>query len=372
MLSPKRAIRLYSIFGLLILGIVIGCDDPVTPIPMDPGDLTDIAYNPVTQEVTLPAYFPQLENPEDNPLTEEGVRLGRKLFYDPILSSDNSISCASCHQQKHAFTDALATSTGVTGMTGKRSSMSLMNSGFYYRGLFWDGRETNLESQALVPVEDPIEMHEMWPNVIKKLQKDPDYPSDFRRAFGIENISDISREHVTKALAQFQRTLVSSNSKFDRVKQNKDFFTEEEYEGFSMFFDSSPVLPDAECGHCHNEPLFTTNEYFNNGIQEVSSYSDFTDLGRGEFTGIKFDNGKFRVPTLRNIVFTAPYMHDGRFQTLEEVMDHYSSGGHSFENVDPLVYPLKLSEKEKQSLIAFLHTLSDSTILNNPDFSSPF
>jgi len=311
---------------------------------------------------------------EDNPLTIEGIFLGRKLFFDPILSADSTQACVSCHLPGGSFTDNLPISKGIDNIAGKRSSMSLLNIGYYNEGLFWDGSVSTLEEQALLPVEDPIELHDTWPNVIKKLMRHEDYPADFRRAFGITEKGEISKELAAKALAQFQRSIVSSgNSKYDRVVRKEAFFTDEEQNGFLMFFDAAVgILPDAECGHCHNAPLFTTNEYINNGLDAVDNVDDFTDKGRGVVTGVPFDQGKFRVPTLRNISFTAPYMHDGRFQTIEEVVDHYVSGGNYADNRHPLIAPLQLDENQKQDLIAFLKTLDDPDMINNPAYQSPF
>lgn len=341
---------------------------------LDPNDLRSIPFNPQAYEIPRIEGFPIMIPGEDNPLTVEGILLGRKLFYDPILSADSTLSCASCHFATSGFTDNLAMSTGIDGIAGRRSAMSLINVGFYNRGLFWDGGVATLESQALLPVEDPVELHDSWPNVINKLQRHDEYPFDFRRAFGIANISEIDRNLAAKAIAQFERSLISSgNSKFDRVARREAFFTEEEENGFLMFFDAAPgVLPDAECGHCHNAPLFTTNEYLNNGLDPIDDLNDFVDKGRGDITGVLFDNGKFRVPTLRNISFTAPYMHDGRFETIEEVIDHYNSGGFFSDSRHPLITPLGLSEENISDLIAFLKTLDDPDALNNPEYQSPF
>jgi cytochrome c peroxidase len=251
--------------------------------------------------------------------------------------------------------------------------MSLLNVAFHYSGLFWDGRAATLEDQALLPVEDPIELHELWPNVEEKLKRHPGYPSDFRKAFGIQHTSQITRELAVKAIAQFERTLISSGeSKYDRFLRGEIFPTDSEYNGYDMFFNIAPGGFDAQCGHCHSAPLLTTNEYRNNGIEPVSGLDQFPDQGRGAITGMPTDNGKFKIPTLRNVEFTAPYMHDGRFATLEEVLEHYNSGGHHQPNTDPLIYPLVLSPTQKADILAFLHTLSDTTFLKNPDFSNPF
>ena len=319
------------LFGLGVIMLTACCKDPVVG-PVE-GNLTDITYDPISVTIDVAnATFPFLEQPADNLMTEAGIDLGRHLFYDTILSGDFTMSCSSCHLPSGSFTDNLAVSTGIDGIEGTRSSMSLINAGFNYRGLFWDGRVQTLEEQALLPIEDPIELHTSWMEVIDRLQESDLYPEKFRKAFGIENKSEITAELAAKAMAQFERTLISSTgSKFDRVTLGLDAFTDEEDMGFLMFFDyyqgTNPEFPDAQCFHCHDRPLFTSNSYENNGLDYDTTYYSFADLGYGEVTGIKGDNGKFRTPTLRNIEYTAPYMHDGRFNTLEEVIDHYISGG---------------------------------------------
>jgi cytochrome c peroxidase len=366
---------LYRVAILLLLFFtgLLSCrkDDPV-PACAD-CDLSHIPYDPQPYHVEIPRDFPQLEIPPDNPLTQAGVALGRRLFFDTRLSQDSSISCASCHLQALSFTDGAAVSPGVGGTLGSRSSMSLLNVGYVSTGLFWDGRSATLEEQALMPVEDPLEMHETWGNVIQKLQRDPDYPRWFREAFGIRDKREMTRELAAKAMAQFERTLVSGDSRYDRVFiQGEGFPTDSELRGFDMFFDNSFFLPDAECGHCHGGILFTTHGFFNNAIDSVGSLSDFRDPGRGAVTGRYLDLGRFRAPTLRNIALTAPYMHDGRFQTLEEVIAHYNSGGHIAENYDANMRPLNLTEQQKRDLIDFLHTLTDTSFVNNPSFQNPW
>ncbi|MBT8219114.1 MAG: cytochrome C peroxidase [Bacteroidia bacterium] len=362
----------FFVLALLISLFIGGCGD--SDVIEDPNDLTSIDYSPTSYEVPQIDGFPVMPVAPNNPLTVEGIFLGRKLFYDPILSADSTMSCASCHLPELSFTDNLATSAGIDGIFGKRSSMSLLNVGYYTNGFFWDGRVGTLEEQALLPVEDPIELHDRWPNVVMKLQRHQDYPADFRRAFGIDNKSQINRELAARAIAQFETSLISSgNSKYDRVVRKEEFFTEAEENGFLMFFDAAPGrLPDAECGHCHNAPLFTTNEYANNGLDEVLDLNNYIDKGRGTFTRVLNDNGQFRIPTLRNISFSAPYMHDGRFATLEEVIDHYISGGQYADNRHPLIQPLGLSEAQKADLLAFIRTLDDVDALQNPAYQNPF
>jgi cytochrome c peroxidase len=368
--SVRRQSVLFALALLASLTLWQCKDEGPGLVPSE--DLTHIPYQPVPYAVQVPSGFPALEQPADNMMTIDGIHLGRKLFYDPILSVDSTISCASCHLQAGSFTDNLDFSEGVSGTT-PRGSMSLINIGFHYHGLFWDGRSASLEEQALIPVENEIEMGETWSNVERKLRSHESYPAEFRKAFGISKSNEITRDLAAKALAQFERSLISGgNTRYDRFARGEIFLTDEEYNGYLMFFDFEPTIPDAECGHCHNAPLFATNDYFNNGLQEAATLLDFTDLGFGAFTGHVSDNGKFKAPTLRNLAFTAPYMHDGRFQTIEEVIDHYNSGGKISPNINSLMHPLQLTESQKADLKAFILTLTDSTVLTNPAFQNPF
>lgn len=364
-----------SVFFAAFALFLASCAGDEIPVQ---GDLEHIAYNPQPYEVVVPEGMPPLTVPAQNPMTADGVLLGRFLFYDPILSEDSTMSCFSCHMPQGGFTDNLAVSPGVEGLSGKRSAMSLENVGLYNNGLFWDGRAHTLEEQALLPVEDPLELNVAWETVETRLRRHPGYPAMFRKAFGIGDSREITRELAVKAIAQFERTLISSGtSKFDRKFLKNEIgvdFSEAEFRGFDMFFDmpDSP-LPDAQCFHCHNMPLFTTNEYFNNGLQEASTLDDFPDPGRGLITGNKIDNGKMRAPSLRNVMLTAPYMHDGRFATIEEVLDFYSEGIHFADNLDEnLLIPINLTEDMKADLIAFLNTLTDTAFVQNQAFQNPF
>jgi len=341
---------------------------------VDPNDLTHITYAPQDVELSIPDHFPQMIIPADNPLTSEGINLGRHLFYDPILSVDSTVSCSSCHLPEGNFTDNLALSKGVSGNETFRSSMTLLNVGFINNGLFWDGRSPHLENQALLPVEDPVELEEDWERVELKLKRHVLYPELFRKAFGIESKTEIDRNLTTKAIAQFERSLISSgNSKYDRVISGETVFTDQELQGHDIFFDiNDDISRHAECGHCHNAPLFTTNEYFNNGIQQPIEENVFVDNGLGEVTGRVFDNGMFRTPTLRNIFQSAPYMHDGRFNNIDEVIDHYITGGHFTANLAPVLRPLTITVEDRAALIAFIRTLEDPDFINNPDFQNPF
>jgi cytochrome c peroxidase len=349
------------------------------PLP-DGGSLTHIPYQPKPYKIPTPLGYPSMEIPADNPMTQEGVYLGRMLFFDPILSRDSSLSCASCHRPELAFTDGRATSPGVDGLFGRRSAMSLVDIGYVTTGLFWNGSVNTLEEQALLPIEDPLEMHALWPDIAIRLQNHPDYPQRFRKAFGIEKKSQIDKFLAAKAIAQFERSIVSKDgSRYDRLMRQtgNGFATEEEENGRIMFFFESSGftgldLVDAECGHCHGGVRLTGDEFLNNGIQPSAGPLQFGDLGLGEFTGRDKDMGKFRTPTLRNIAVTAPYMHDGRFQTLEEVIDHYNAGGHPSFGKDPLLIPLGMSEQNKKDLLAFLRALTDSLTLTAPEYQNPF
>jgi cytochrome c peroxidase len=367
--------KLHFIYFIIILLLVlVSC----RPDPLDPGDdkidLTHIAYNPTAYELNIPPQYPRMQIPPDNLLTDQGIELGRALFYDPILSVDSTISCASCHKQELAFTDGAAVSTGVFGRTGARSSMSLVNIGFVDNGLFWDGRVRTLEEQALHPIIDQLEMGENLERVVKKLRSSPFYQEKFRKAFGINHNLEITEQLLGKALAQFQRTIVSFNSKFDRYTRNEDFLEDDELDGYLLFFfEQTPIGgKDAECSHCHIVGLFT-GDYKHNGL--ISDAESAQNPGRQKVTGKNSDLGKFRSVTLRNIGLTAPYMHDGRFNTLEEVMNHYKSGGKPATNRDALIENIQdhqLTQSEINKLISFLHTLTDSTVLTNPAFSDPF
>lgn len=335
-------------------------------------DLADIPYDPVSYALDLPPALKNITIPESNTLTIDGIILGQHLFYDPILSQDSTVSCSSCHHPDKAFTGGVNYSTGIYNQKTVRSSMSLVNVAYYTSGMLWDGRANSIETIALATIVDPVEMHESWDNVIEKLKNHPEYPMMFRKAFGINSSDDIDSDLASKAIAQFVRIIISGNSKYDRFREGLAVFTDEERQGMDIFFDGDPFLPDAECGHCHNAPLFTVNEYFNNGIQNVSSLNDFEDMGRGGISGINFDNGKFRAPSLRNIVLTAPYMHDGRFNTLEEVINHYNEGTHAAENTPEIIRDLYLTEFQKENLLKFLYTLTDTSYLENPLIRNPY
>lgn len=319
-----------------------------------------------------PLFFPEMDIPQDNPLTVEGIALGKKLFYDPILSGDNTLSCAGCHAPADGFSDTSRFSKGIDGIRGNRNSMALFNLG-YQNFYFWDGRAQTLEDQILQPVPNPIEMHQSWPRSVEKLMATAGYAEMFGKAFGDEKIDSI---RVSKAIAQFLRTMVSSNSKFDKYRRGEATLTPDEFAGLDLY-EKEGGDPDvvtggqngADCFHCHGfgDMQFTDGLAHNNGLDSV-----FTDKGVGGVTNRPQDMGKFKVPSLRNLSYTAPYMHDGRFKTLEEVIDHYNSGGHPSPTIDPFMKyttgGLALSPQKKAQLIAFLRTLDDPSFVNDPRY----
>lgn len=295
--------------------------------------------------------------PDNNPTTVEGVELGRYLFYDTLLSKNNTISCSSCHHQNKAFTDGFALSIGVSGRPTLRNAMSLANL-LWVRDFFWDGHATSLETQALIPMAHPDEMGLPPEKAADKLQKTDFYPGKFEKAFGT---SAISPALIARALAQFERTLISADSRYDRFLAGKAFLSPSEKHGLTVF-------EKANCTHCHGGAKFFQNVFHNNGLDASP-----LDPGRQEVTAQEADFARFRVPTLRNIAVTGPYMHDGRFKTLEEVVAHYSDHVRPSRTLSPeLARPIGLTAAEKQDLVAFLRTLTDSTFLANPAFSNPF
>lgn len=306
--------------------------------------------------------------PVNNPMTVEGVALGRKLFFDPILSGNGTQSCATCHAPQFAFAENTAFSTGIDGIQGNRNAMPLFNMAWNWNEkFFWDGRANSIEAQALGPVVNPIEMHNTWQNAVNTLQNHVDYPQLFKLTFGTPVIDS---NKVIKAIAQFERTLISGNSKFDKYLRGEVSLTPAEANGFNIFIDEAR----GDCFHCHgnsNQPLWTDNDFHNNGLDAT-----FTDNGLGDITGDPNDNGKFKTPSLRNLAFTAPYMHDGRFTTLDEVINHYSEGLVNSPTIDPLMKTVgsggvHLSPSDKADLKAFLLSLSDDDFINNPDFQAP-
>lgn len=297
-----------------------------------------------------------LYNFDDNPLTLEGFSLGRALFYDPILSQDSTVSCASCHLQYTAFAHVdHSTSHGINSRVGKRNAPGLMNLAWYPR-FHWDGGVLNLNGQAINPLTHPDEMGETLEGVLKKLNRNTFYKNEFKKVFGAEQIKT---HHLLKALGQFTVSLVSANSKYDSVMRKESTFTDQEQRGYALFL--------RYCNQCHTAPLFTNFEFKANGI---GPNNQFNDSGRALITGKTTDSYLFRVPTLRNIEYSFPYMHDGRISKLKEVIHHYAN---SSNWVKPISKELKLknnslSPEDQKDLLKFLKTLTDRAFLFDANF----
>lgn len=313
--------------------------------------------------------------PGDNPLTQEKVELGRMLFYENLLSGDGSMSCSSCHNQANAFSDTARLSTGIDGLFGHRQAMAIFNMAWNDNEFFWDGRAHFLRDQALKPIQDPLEMHETLPNAIAKLEAKGRYRVQFSKAFGNDSITS---ERISLALEAFMFTLVSNQSKYDRYLTGTATLSESEERGRALFFaEYNPFFPElsgADCAHCHSGSNFENDQYMNNGLDDEAQISD---IGRQAVSGSAADKGKFKVPSLRNSALTHPYMHDGRFRTLEEVVDHYNTGIHASTTLEaPLAYSmstgLMLTAQDKKDLVNFLKTLTDYQFIKNPAFGSPF
>jgi cytochrome c peroxidase len=329
-----------------------------------PAYTSTIAPLPAGTHALTPAMtqrFPQVKLPADNPLTEEGVALGRQLFHDKRLSSNGTQSCAGCHDQAHAFADARRFSLGAQQQVGKRNAMPLFNLA-WHQAFFWDGRAGTLREQVLMPIQDKHEMNETLPNVVAKLKADVECGVAFAKAFGSK---EITAKRVAMALEQYLLTLVSQESRFDRAARKVAELTESEKRGLKLFvteFDPKRGLRGADCFHCHGGTLFTSQAFANNGLVLTDE-----DVGRMAVTQNAADRGKFKTPSLRNVALTAPYMHDGRFNTLEEVVEHYSSGVKRTSTLDANLakHPedgIQLTVQEKADLVAFLKTLTDESL----------
>jgi cytochrome c peroxidase len=328
-------------------------------------------------EVELPAHFKtpaarRFDNtPRDNPITDAGATLGRVLFYDTRLSVGNNVACASCHQQKHAFVDPNRFSKGHKGGLTDRHAPSLVELRYYPRGrFFWDERASSLEAQVLKPIQSKLEMGNELPHLMKTLQGDARYPDLYEKAFGTNSITP---ERTAKALAQFLRSMVSYRSKYDEglakaraVRSDFENFTAQENNGKMLFLN--------RCANCHmpggQSAHFVLDRPRNNGLDaDVRK----TDGGIGDLTLNPAHVGLFKSPSLRNVELTGPYMHDGRFKTLEEVIEHYSKGVKRHPNVDGRVrFGLNFDKRQQAALVAFLKTLTDRPFIADPRFSDPF
>lgn len=311
------------------------------------------------QLFSIPKGWPKPNyNMHQNPLRAATIELGRVLFYDPILSANQTISCASCHSVYTAFTHAdHSLSHGINDRAGKRNSPALMNLA-WHTSFMWDGAVNHLDMQALAPITNPDEMGESLERVISKLQASTLYPPLFYKAYGD---SLITGQQTLKAISQFLLTLVSANSKYDSVMRKEAIFTQQEKKGYKLF--------RKNCSSCHTEPLFTNLQFENNGLPiDLSLY----DFGRMGITLNPSDSLRFKVPTLRNIEFSFPYMHDGRFQKLGQVLNHYTNGIQQSSSLSAsLKHPIILSSNDKVDLTAFLLTLTDKHFLFNPQFTYP-
>jgi cytochrome c peroxidase len=286
----------------------------------------------------------------DNPLTEEKVELGKQLYFDPRLSADNTVSCASCHDPKKGWSNAAPVATGIGGQKGGRSAPTIINSGYQYFQ-FWDGRAKYVEGQALGPIQNPIEMNMPLDQLVEKLNNIEGYREQFQKAFG----ADVTAENVANAIGAFERTILSGNAPYDQYKAgDEDALSESAKRGMVVFFNK------AQCVGCHAGPNFTDGGFHNVG---VSIDRDDPDVGRQAISGLLGDRGSFKTPTLREIARTAPYMHDGSLKTLEDVVEHYNKGGVKNPQLDEAIFPLNLTQQQKADLITFL-----KEGLSSPDY----
>lgn len=348
------------VISVALWGWVAGCkqtpkDDPITPeTPKQPSTVgTPIAFQTPTN-FPLPTY--DLNN---NPLTKEGVLLGRTLFYDAMLSKDGTVSCAFCHSPFTGFahTDH-AVSHGIGDKQGTRNVPGIQNVA-WRNTFFWDGGVTDLDLLPIAPIQNPVEMGETLPNVLTKVRNSGRYRPLFRAAFGTDSISS---DRFLKALSQFMLTMTSSNSPYDKVarKESGAALSESAQRGYVLF--------QAKCASCHKEPFFTDQSFRNNGLPKTAA----DDKGRYLITAQDADLYKFKVPSLRNVEFTPPYMHDGRFSSLQQVLRHYASGVEDSPYLDPLLKQnsqlgIPMTPQEQNDIIAFLYSLTDYTYLQNPD-----
>lgn len=346
---------LINLLAMLVMVIVLNACDKPGP-----------AIRQVPYPFRVPTHFPEPVFDTENPASQAGVQLGRMLFYDKRLSANNQVSCASCHNPKLAFSDGVRLSNaGVSAAALLRHSPALFNLAWANNGLFWDGGATNLESQAFAPLTAHDEMAQDLNQLVTELQSVPEYVSGFHQAFN----EPVNAQNVAKALAQFERSLVSAGSKYDRYRLgiNRETLTADELEGWKLVRE--------KCQGCHAGELFTDQSYHNNGIDSDFSNTEHEGIRQGRYR-ISYntaDLGKFKTPSLRNVAWTAPYLHDGRFITLEEVIEHYSTGIKGSATLSSALPEggFGFSKKEKRQMIAFLHTLTDHSFIENPDHQKP-
>ncbi|MEM6929557.1 MAG: cytochrome c peroxidase [Myxococcota bacterium] len=371
-------------------------DDPVTGYPSEVTDVLDLPETRYRYAPEWPAHFDAnvvaaVDNtPNDNPVTDAGATLGRVLFYDTALSANRTVACGSCHLQSDGFSDPAEFSEGFEGGLTGRNSMGLANLALYRNGAaFWDERAESLEEQVLMPIQDAVEMGLTLEELVTRVEDEAHYPALFTYAFGDATVTS---DRISRALAQFVRSITSTSSRFDAglvvagdVGQDFASFTPQENRGKDLFFS-----PRGNCAVCHvaqvggpggppgpggarNQAIFFMDVARNNGLDATT-----TDPGLGEVTGRMQDDGKFKSPSLRNIAVTGPYMHDGRLETLEDVVEHYDSGVQDHPNLDGRLrrggqpQRLNLSAQERAALVAFLETLTDDVLAEDPRFADPF
>ena len=317
-----------------------------------------VLYHTTPMPLKIPALWPKpYYDFAQNQPTVEGFELGRKLFYDPILSRDSSISCASCHFQATGFAHVdHELSHGIEGKVDNRNALALQNL-IWSDNFMWDGGVNHLDVQALNPITNPLEMDETMGNVIRKLQQQKSYPELFNKAFGT---SKITGQLLLKALSQFVIQLNSCNAKYDKVMRKEAAFSVQEENGYRLFA--------THCSSCHQEPLFNSTSFENNGLP-LDPY--LNDLGRMKITGNPIDSLRFKVPSLRNCQFTAPYMHDGRYRSLTAVIKHYNQLIVNKNTSKKLHLPMRLSDNDRVDLVVFLKTLTDTEFLFNKTFANP-
>lgn len=339
--------------GVLLVFMLMSCsaDEVYEDIP------TDSLF-----PLEIPANFPSVKQDISNNMpTQNGVALGRKLFYDPRLSRNNTISCAFCHEQQSAFTHhGHGLSHGIDNLTGTRNAPSVQNM-IFQTEYFYDGASNSIQMLSIVPIHNLVEMDENFPAIIAKLKQDPTYVKMFQSAF---SNGEVSSANMLNALAQFMTIMISADSKYDKYVRNElgGDFTNQELQGLALF--------ENNCAACHATDIFTDNSFRNNGLPPNSKLDD---LGREHVTGFSQDRYKFKVPSLRNVALTAPYMHDGRFGSLQSVLNFYTDGVQNKPNLDPLMQQhqklgIPLTPQEKEALIVFLKTLTDEAFITNPLF----
>ena len=331
------------LFGLLVAFALGGCET-------DPFVINESNYT-----LEVPPGFPSMEIPEDNQPSQRRITLGKMLFFDKALSVDSSVSCGSCHFPQLAFSDDKALSLGVNSIPGIRNAPSLGNIG-YQKSFFRDGGVPTLEQQVLAPISDPNEMAFSVPGVVERMQQNPVYVNFSMKAYGRQPDPFV----LTRAIAAFERTLITGNSDFDKhyYQGVRNVLSDSEKRGLQLFMSSR-----TNCSTCHSGFNFTDLSFRNNGLYEV-----YTDTGRKRITTFDEDYGKFKVASLRNVELTGPYMHDGSLNTLEEVVEHYNAGGQTNLYKDPLIRSLNLTLQEKEDIVNFLSTLTDQSFLTNPAF----